>query len=71
MEFYSLEPFGNPIENYRMGIISSVIANVHRGKNSRTYSPEDFIPKIKRRQTWEEQYNIVKTLNRLFHGEEK
>ncbi|GAP07128.1 hypothetical protein ATHL_01996 [Anaerolinea thermolimosa] len=72
MEFYTAEPFGYSMENYRTGITASVIANVHRGKNTRSYQPEDFMPRPRHKyQSWQEQYQVVKVLNELFHGENR
>jgi hypothetical protein len=42
--FYSLEPFGDRIDDIRMGTLASVIANVNRGKDTPPYKPNDFIP---------------------------
>ncbi len=32
------------LENFRVGIVASVIMNRHRGRKERTYKPEDFMP---------------------------
>lgn len=42
--YYSLEPFGERIDDIRMGTVSSVIANVNRGKDTPAFEPKDFIP---------------------------
>jgi hypothetical protein len=42
--FYSLEPFGDRIDDIRMGTVASVVANVNRGKDTPAYKPMDFIP---------------------------
>ncbi|QKL72130.1 DUF4035 domain-containing protein [Ralstonia solanacearum] len=42
--FYSLEPFGDRVEDLRTGIVSSVIANVNRGPNVPAFAPIDFVP---------------------------
>jgi len=39
-----VEPFGEAAHYLRTGIIASTIANVHRGKDSRAFTPEDFMP---------------------------
>lgn len=72
MVYYELEPFGEEREDLRMGIICSTIANANRGKNSRAFKPQDFIPKFdKKRQTWQEQLQTVEVLNKLFKGEDR
>lgn len=42
--YYSLEPFGDRIDDIRMGTVASVVANVNRGKDTQPYKPNDFIP---------------------------
>lgn len=42
--YYQIEPFGVEQDYIQAGIISSVIANVNRGKNSTPYKPSDFVP---------------------------
>ena len=56
-------------KNFRAGVIASTIANALRSKGSKTYKPEDFMPKKrKQKQTWQEQKavveNYMKTVNR-------
>ncbi len=42
--YFNEEPFGHDLGFYQSGIIASVIANVNRGKGSKPFTPEDFIP---------------------------
>ena len=44
MAYYAIEPFGQYPEYHRAGIIAATIANVHRGKRGRSFSPTDFMP---------------------------
>jgi hypothetical protein len=46
MAYYSLEPFGDSRADLRTGIVASLIANIHRGKDQKPYKPEDFMPRI-------------------------
>jgi len=46
MAFAHLEPFGEARADLRAGIIASTIANVHRGKRSKAFKPEDFVPRF-------------------------
>lgn len=43
--YCAVEPFGPPAEFWRAGMVASVLANVNRGKNSKPFKPEDFMPK--------------------------
>ena len=45
--YYNLEPWGEQKSDVRTGIIASTIANVNRGKNTKSFSYEDFILKSK------------------------
>ena len=42
--FYGLEPFGGLKEDWRSGLVCSVLANVNRSKARTAYKPKDFMP---------------------------
>jgi len=42
--YYSIEPFGDRIDDLRAGTVASTIANVHRAKDTPAYAPLDLIP---------------------------
>jgi hypothetical protein len=42
--FYSIEPFGDRIDDLRSGVIASTVANVNRGKDAPIVRPLDLIP---------------------------
>lgn len=44
MAYERLEPFGERRADLRAGIVASTIANAHRGKEGRPYTPQDFMP---------------------------
>lgn len=46
LAFFSLEPWGAPVENWRTGLVSAVIANTVRDskKRRKPFQPEDFMP---------------------------
>ena len=46
--YYQLEPFGDYRGDYRSGVVASTLANVHRGKDARAFTPEDFMPFLER-----------------------
>lgn len=50
MAYYALEPFGEERGDMRAGIVASTLYNVHRGKNTRAATPEDFMPKYGREE---------------------
>lgn len=45
MVYAELEPFGPPAEFWRAGLITSMLANIHRKKKTDQFTPEDFMPK--------------------------
>ena len=55
-------------EHYRIAILCSVIANVNRGKNTKAYKPEDFMPKEKKEQDWQDMLAQVEILNVQLKG---
>ena len=48
MAFSTLEPFGAKADFLGHAITASTIANVNRGKNTKAYSAEDFMPKFEK-----------------------
>jgi hypothetical protein len=46
--FFSLEPWGYEMENWRMGMIASTVANAAGAKrNGKAWRVEDFVPQRK------------------------
>lgn len=45
--FYTLEPWGYEMENWRVALIAAMVANTVRNpkKKRKAYQPEDFMPK--------------------------
>ena len=74
MAFFSLEPWGTEVEDWRAGLIASTIANVNRDpkKRRKPYEPEDFMPRRDRRpaeeQSWEEQARILEMWARMLQA---
>lgn len=63
MAFFSLEPWGCEVEDWRFGMLASVVANANRDakKRRQPYEPQDFMPKRSKceEQSWEEQARIL------------
>lgn len=74
MAFFSLEPWGTEVEDWRTGLIAATIANANRDpkKRRRPYEPQDFMPCRDRQpvkeQTWEEQARILEAWARAFEA---
>ena len=66
--FYLLEPFGEYQTNYAAGVVASTIANIYRKKNSKPFTPEDFMPKrglvyeTPKKQSIEQQMLILRQM---------
>ena len=43
MAYSEVEPFGAERDNLHAAIVASTIANVNRGKNSKSFSPQEFM----------------------------
>ena len=72
MAFFSLEPWGADIEDWRFAMLASVIANVNRDpkKRKKPYKPSDFMPRREpaEEQSWEEQARILELWTRAFEA---
>ena len=57
----------------RAALICSVLAEVNRDRKKRKkpYKVEDFMPKERKQQTWEQQLKFVEILNKALGGEDK
>tara|TARA_Y100000310_G_scaffold345359_1_gene464118 strand:- start:3952 stop:4218 length:267 start_codon:yes stop_codon:yes gene_type:complete len=42
--YHSIEPIGGMRGDLQAGIVASTIANVNRGKDTKSFSPSDFMP---------------------------
>lgn len=60
-------------EDYRTATVCAVIANCNRDtkKRKKPFTPDDFMPKEKKVQTWQEQLTIVEMLNEALQGKDR
>src|SRR5690606_27802860 len=72
MAFFSLEPWGTEVEDWRAAMIAATVANGYRDPKRRRkpYEPKDFMPRYEppkktEPQSWEEQFAILKMFERL------
>ena len=74
MAFFSLEPWGTEVEDWRAGLIASTIANSYRDPKRRRkpYEPSDFMPRYEaskaQEQSWEEQARILEMWARILQA---
>lgn len=62
-------PLGAARGDVQAAIVAATIANAMSSKKGRRFTPKDFIPEWDRRpQTWQEQLELVKQLNKAFGG---
>lgn len=78
-EFFRVEPWGGPVEDYRAAITASVVANVYRDKKKRDkpFGPEDFMPQHapkegeeRKRKTPEEMLRAVEAITLAMGGKD-
>lgn len=61
--FYTLDPFGDQRGDLRSGIVSAVIANAFRSKNTNPIEPSQFMPYLERHdQSPEEMQRTLQTI---------
>jgi len=48
--YNNVEPFGESRADLRAGIISSVMANIHRGKGQKSFTADEFMPEFGERE---------------------
>jgi len=71
MAFFSLEPWGTEVEDWRAAMIAATVANGYRDPKRRRkpYEPKDFMPQrgplVVKEQTVEEQEAILRMFERL------
>ena len=74
MAFFSLEPWGTEVEDWRAGLIAATIANANRDpkKRRKPYEPQDFMPRYEKpqveEQSWEEQARILEMWARMLQA---
>lgn len=74
MAFFSLEPWGTEVEDWRAGLIASTVANSYRDPKRRRkpYEPSDFMPRYEapkiQEQSWEEQARILEMWSRVLQA---
>lgn len=62
IRFFQVEPWGEEIDWYKYGTISSVIANTNRDpKKTEPFTPEMFVPEfVKKKRTKEENQRAIR-----------
>lgn len=72
IEFEKLNgPLGPERADFHAALIASTLANVHRGKGKPPAKISDFLPQWGQpRQSWQEQKDIARQLNRALGGTE-
>jgi len=72
MAFYKIEPFGSEADFMGHAIVASTVANASRGKNTKAYKPEAFMPKFdKKKQSVAEMIQIAQMYTVGLGGKDK
>ncbi len=73
--YYSLEPFGEERADWRQAFTSCILANAHRGKNSKASELDDFMLKVEddepREQTEQQQQNVFELMNKAVEARKR
>jgi len=70
MAYFSLEPFGYELDNYRTGVIAATIANTTPGIK-KTYKPSDFFPQEMKTDTPDVMEEKVKMLAKVMNSKRR
>jgi len=63
MAFSRIEPFGSEAEFLGHAIVAATVANANRGKNTKPYKPDAFMPQFdKKKQSVEEMIQVAKMM---------
>ncbi len=54
-------------QEYYSALICSVLANINKGKNGKTYKPDDFMRKVKKRQTVQEMQSMLSMIAGVYN----
>lgn len=59
-------------EYWRTGLICSVLANINRGKDTKAFTPQDFMPQKEppKKMDLDKQFSFIQSLNAAFGGKE-
>ena len=67
----SIQPLGELMDDFRTGMVCSVVANANNGKRGKALSPADFMPyykKKKKNQTPEEMMSVLVHASKISKG---
>jgi hypothetical protein len=73
MLYAQLELFGEERADLRAGIVAATVANVHRGKDDKALTPQDFMPRFEEQPEpkapdWERMLHMVEMWNAALGG---
>jgi hypothetical protein len=76
LAYWHLEPWGEGRADLRTGILTSTLANIHRSRETRPFTPSDFMPTFDRDGSAEEdrdaailqQQQMLESLTRAAGG---
>lgn len=66
--FSNIKPFYIDTTEYMLAVVASILANVHRDKKSRPFSPEDFMPSYDSKKEYDSPEEMELKLRGMFSG---
>lgn len=70
LAYYSIEPFGYPMDNLRFGAVVAAIYNVNRKKGATAIKANEVFQARKPISDWQDQLKLVEILNEAFGGKD-
>ncbi len=67
LAYHEIEPFTVDRSEYILCTIAAILANVHRGKGTAVYKPEDFMPQYGKKKR-DSSEDIETKLRAIFNG---
>ena len=68
----SIQPVGELMDDFRTGLVCSVVANANKGSKGKSLAPSDFMPyykdKKKKNQTQDEMISVLMQSSRISKG---
>lgn len=59
MAYYSIEPFGQGMNSYMIASLMALTANMQTGKKGKKFDPDDFLPKRREKQNWQDMKALM------------
>lgn len=59
MAYYRIEPFGHRMDHWMVASLMAMTANLQTGRKGKKHLPDDFLPKMRKKQSWQDMKSIL------------